>query len=646
MLTIKFFPWLAVVILGILAFIASLANFFPLKNTFTQIGGGYFIIPGINLLSGDNNSSNIFYVAMYCCMASLVGAAVQLKFFPKLIKNPHYRLLIPVTGFFSGYLIFVAINRLLSLNIEKQFSLPMIILVTFSITALSLVYVIKSKIWKNKYEALKSSVISIFLILSALIFGIQSQQSKVIGDAAATTINTLLNISVDHNNKFPLIGQHYDETSFLLPVSWVTEGSQPGVLVWFLFIYSFGRVASLTLIYLCIKRVSNNSWFSALLVSCLFFTSFTPSPIGIPLLFDSGSILAINLHIGRILIVTLAILVFSQLAISEIDLPKITPINLLVLFCLGIGLSALSPHILWVLMGCAIFLVYRQSTFLNLHIQNALLFFLPIIMMLTIPEPDFFKLLLFGLYLVAAFVYILSTSWNNLQSFSIPQCFRKSKSEVLQFLAILGGLVVGYCLLGNSFTSKVISKLGLNIEVLKLRDVKADINAFGINPFIDQFPFEHQQNFLYFMYFFGSAIFLIAFSAVISFQGFNSVRDLRLIQVIFVTSIMLGVSFYIWDFINSGSVGQDPWLSIWLKSRLVEPYYYVVTCLSSIVVYKYVQLKTAKFKLNLVTLCLALYLFVAFLMPLPGGMIGQFVYNFSQVISYINHYLLSINLAV
>lgn len=614
-----------------LAVAAALTNMFPVKFHATTIGGGYFTVPGIEILIGNFNFLNIFITFAYCIIASTVGAAIQLSIFPRLVHSAQYKLLLPISGFLTGYLLFVASNRILSLFPGKNLSQIAILIFIISSFIASIRYLVNLRIWNERSATLKSLGISIFLMLLTLIFGIQSQQSKVIGDAAGITINNLFNFSQNPEISFPIIGQHYDETSFLLPISWVMEGKQPGVLTWFLLMYSFGKLSSIAIIYLAIRKNTNNSLFSALLVACLYLTSCSPSPFGLPLLFDAGPSLGLNLHIGRIIIVTLAVALFTNVTHPIKIQSSPSTRNIILLVSLGVGLSAISPSSIWILVGVIGYFLMKNNSQTNWRLQNLYLLILPLVMVLTIPNPNFQKNIALGIYLFIGSGIFIFTVLKKCRQKNLKKLWSENITKYSSFLLVFAGLIFGFIFLGNSFTPTFYQILGIQIPIVKPGDIKADINFFGINPFVSSFPFEHQQSVMGLMYFFGSALFLIALSAAINSKGTINNSQSKLFQSLFVISLLFGISFFIWDYMNSGTTGLNPWLSIWVKSRLIEPYYYSVLCVTGIIVFNFFEAKKKFFQMNVASLFLAFYLMIALFAPLPGGMLGQLIFNALQI---------------
>lgn len=92
------------------------------------------------------------------------------------------------------------------------------------------------------------------------------------------------------------------------------------------------------------------------------------------------------------------------------------------------------------------------------------------------------------------------------------------------------------------------------------------------------------------------------------------------------------MAFFAMHYMNAGLSDPADWLPIWVKSRLVEPWFYV-TIVLAIVVFDQRAVNRRLRGAIPIAACIGLYLVFGLLTHLPGGPLGQLIVNASQILS-------------
>ena len=150
------------------------------------------------------------------------------------------------------------------------------------------------------------------------------------------------------------------------------------------------------------------------------------------------------------------------------------------------------------------------------------------------------------------------------------------------------GLASGYVFGGNLLTSVLPGTKIISVAQAESRNVGIAFGGFGINPFRGDYPHLHLDSAFSVLAFFGLPLLLITLALgqqsrpgsnqVARFSGASNYL-LRSRLLLFLIGLSFIFSIVVWNFFNPVDRPVH-WLAVWVKSRLVEPWFFLAIFLS------------------------------------------------------------------
>ena len=617
----KIVPFLSLVLISV----ASLKRLWPSEFSATNVGGSYFSRPGGLMLGAPYSEARvILLVLVYLLGTTILGTAEIQRFTRGKIEDKGIRLLLPFLGFFPGYLTLVAINRVTTLILPKHLGLYLLLGIYFSGFVWGLGVLKNFRLWRGYRELLLGISMCLGIFLVFLVLGVQNRGNHVIGDGAVFTFENLAIFSnLKSTSALPVVTQHYDELFFLSPLSRWTSSMRVNFYDWFWFMYAVSRAGSLIYIYAASRLLKLSHKYSILLSLIMMFAPLGPNPLGAPLLFDSGSNLLENLHVGRgmtvsVVVLSLAFAVRVGGALRLKQSFNLSKIDKVVLFCIGVGISSVTTSFAIALLGVGFILfVINEEPDLSFDVSAQIL---TLFIVLAISISAGSLLIGVAMALVAALVvaWLIRSALSNV----ITQAWAKCKSFANpNILYVLSGAVIGFTLLGNIFVEHTWTILKLNTDRLVSRGLEPGLGSLGLGRFPPSFPLEHIAGLYTFLSMFGLPMTL--FCLCLIFRP-NIGRTYPLLsQTILATLVVMVFGFFVWDFMNGSFQDPGEWILIWIKSRLVEPWFYALLVLIAATGELTPSVEARSQKKSTVPFILAFYFLVAIFGMLPRGPLGQ-----------------------
>jgi hypothetical protein len=254
-----------------------------------------------------------------------------------------------IAGYLPGMLLVVAVSRIVTLALPNTIA-PTVLLVTGLAAALFAAYAGLLRQpgqppptidWRRVWPGVAG-------LLIALIFSVHVDRFHVMGEGSGWFISNVF-LSKQHgigtSGTWPLISQHYDEAAFLYPIVYGlvspdgTASATLTMLYWLLLACS--RLGAVTVTYLAVRALGVDRLSSLIVLAFFCGASLSVNPVVSRLLFDSLSPLAYVLHVSRFLVPVLPLLLIAALTARPILSWQSAGIATL----LGIGLSSIPIHV-------------------------------------------------------------------------------------------------------------------------------------------------------------------------------------------------------------------------------------------------------------------------------------------------------------
>lgn len=622
--------------LMLLVIIAALAsNSSPSLHRSNFIGESYFTHPSYLTNPGSTiHLVNFLITGTYILSTMLVGKW-QLTCLSRVFPSLKHFDFLPgaILGFLPGYLTFVAINRMLTLFMPKAiFTITMVII---SVIIILLYIDHRIKTWNSaqrKDNRRKSfAVFAVFVLVLLLTF--QAGSAHIIGDGALYFLDILSKYSSGGAGfRLPIVSQHYDEALYFLPLLGLISKAQRNYLDWFWLLYAVGKTSALLWIYGSLRSILREGLLPVVLTSIVFLGYLNPNPLALYLFSDAGAGVGIELHIGRAITIAFAFVGTSMLLNSKLEASVVRTEEgnilrtasgfptLFIAFVLGLGFTSLTASALFTLCLLALMAVIVKSSGKQM-IQESIH---PILLVLSatvcLAENNKFAGVVFLLLIALGFTRLRI---KELAFYALLLKIPKAR-EILMFSL---GIVAGSLFLGNLFSKPIYESLGLSGILYADRGMNASISTFGPNPFLGTFPFYPQGTVYGFLQYYGLPIFVFAFaySAIRYYKLKLSVAEEN---VIFLQLLFFSVTLFLYAFMNGAAIEPYQWIFIWVKTRLVDPWFYLLMTIPLVIISKKKfgvdntnSLRTPIFISSLV------YLLVLLIGLLPGGPAGQIFHN-------------------
>jgi hypothetical protein len=569
-----------------------------------------------------------------------------------------------LAGIVPGTLIFMTLSRLVSLVLTHAYAPAAIWIAVIGAAMVCLLRARRE--WRQERLSLNWATAwpATALVATILVFTIQMDRFHILGEASTWFTNEVYFApanGIGTAARFPLVSQHYDEAALLYPVVYglVHRGAAANdtlaVLYWIM--VSLGRASMGSLIYLGLRsfRVDRLSALACLAFVCM--ASLSINPASSRLLFDSLNPLAYALHIARFLISVLPFLLVSALAEWRGKANKIT---LLVCAALGCGLSAMPIHglmvLAWALPIVAISeispdlarkpIVWWAATGSATLILVA--FMLSYGLATHLPAVICVGILLASSVIGAG---ALLVSWSRSQA---SMDWRAALSPpVLLVLAMCLGYAVGIALLGNIFiaqTDKLLGQVwpwaGMGIADRAIGHLATSSGRFEFSPYCNGgYYWEyrtlagHCGSLPLFVRSYGLPLAIMA--AVIVWRAKRHLQtaeatpdwqnigrqNTMIFCGIMACLLVMPLCFMAYDFVAPANAPLlwERNFSIWVRSRLTEPWFYSGILLSLALFFRDASPKSRRWAL------LAMVAAIAVGSLVPTVMTGQMIVNFTYL---------------
>jgi hypothetical protein len=253
-------------------------------------------------------------------------------------------------GSVPGMLMLMALSRLTTLLVPNP-SAPMLL---WAMIAVAVGFVL-FQLWRLRRPSLSPPVgwAQVWPALAAfagvLILSVQVDRMHVMGSASQDFIREIYlhgSSIIGSSGHWPLISQHYDEAAFLYPVVYglvtpdATASGTLTVIYWLTL--SIGRLGMMCLIYLAVRGLGVDRLSSLLLTAFVWAASLSINPIASNMIIDSFSPLGSVLHLARIL-APVTPLLFISMSAGLTHKPSAG--GLLVAAAAGCGLASMTTHL-------------------------------------------------------------------------------------------------------------------------------------------------------------------------------------------------------------------------------------------------------------------------------------------------------------
>jgi hypothetical protein len=511
-------------------------------------------------------------------------------------------------GMVPGMLIFIALSRVVTLVLPNSIAPGVVLFVILAMAGFAAFTLRDGSSPRRLLVGLGPAVWQGgVLLLVVLIFSVQIDTVHVAGEGSVWFAKTVF-LSPTHgigtNGHWPLVSQHYDEAAFLYPVVYglMTPGPDAGgtlvTIYWFML--AFGRLAIVAITYVAVRALGVDRLSSLILLMFVFGASLSLNPVSSRLLFDAYSPLGYVQHISRILVPVLPLLLVSMAA-ERTYKANFTACALALV--LGIGLSAMTVHAVIVLMwavGVAVLtLISPGAARSPAFWRNACVSCLVLIAAFTItygvggPVPAGVDV---GILVGAAFISAALMAWPLLYQIGTGQS--QDGDPGWLYLLIVGccGYAVGLLLLGNIFIDKTYPVLSSvwpwsQVDVVErfLSTLASSSWSVAQSPYCDggyswmyRVLTGHCGSLPMFVRTYGLGLVAVSFVIAWWLNGLprsERIADRTLTMVMWglvLCLLAMTLGFILFDFVSptESTVDWHRSLSIWLRSRLIEPWFY------------------------------------------------------------------------
>jgi hypothetical protein len=515
-----------------------------------------------------------------------------------------------LAGVVPGTLLLIALSRVTTLFIPNAWAPSIIAAITLAAVLFAVVRVANAR-RPTSAEGIAPPfdwttwVAAGAFVLGAFVFTVHIDRFHVVGEASIWFMENVFlsdQYGIGSPGRFPFVSQHYDEAALLYPVIYGLMHRGADDMGTFTAIYwimlALGRVGVSALTYLAARSLGANRLSSLVVVAFICCASLSLNPISSHLLFDSLSPLAYALHVARFLIPVLPLVLVA--AFAQWD-SGISAGALLVSMILGIGLSSMPVHGLLLLpWGIAVAVFATASPTFAGEIRGWRAASLTTLLVLVAcaftyaskpPVPIQLRVATLALASIGGALVVLFAL---LGSQKILRGIR-SPPAMLMF-AITVGYIFGSLFLGNVFLPRTLSFLGHIWPWAGIEVAERGLQPVGISSWqLMQSPYcqdgydwgfrvltGHCGSLPMFARTYGIAF--VIMTSVVAWRCFsrgryNPMPEHQLTWVYFgivLCVLALPMGFIIYDFLSplDSPVDWQRDLSVWLRSRLVEPWFY------------------------------------------------------------------------
>ncbi len=491
---------------------------------------------------------------------------------------------------------------------------------------------------------------------AALVFQIHMDKSHAVAEGSIWFINEIFlspDYGIGSDGHFPLIAQHYDEAAYLHALIYLTvapgaEASGSLTVIYWMTL-AISRVGMIALTYIALRGLRVDQLSAAACTAFICMASLSLNIFSSRLLFDSLSPMAYTLHMARFLAPVLPLLLISALVQGR---ARLTVVTLVSGFLLGVGLAATPVHFVTLaLWSGVIVLVY---TFLNRGrtVQVASSMWIVIVILVTVSlaylVKDISAYLGVGLLVLGSFIGGLAILWWIWKAgIRFPRWNSESLAAFGVFVVTMSGYGLAMIFLGNVAVPILEPYLENNLwsgrdTIVRLGGaIVLPETAIRVSPYCDTGSFwafrtltGHCESLPVFVRTYGLPFVLItaalSLRALVPAAGSVTKKGQLLDDLtawgLVLCLLALPLSFVLFDFITpDGSDSLHAW-AIWLRSRLVEPWFIGGALLALAYILRVLDTGPRKWLIY----CLLIAAVVHTLNPLVGS--GQWMANIAYLI--------------
>lgn len=439
-------------------------------------------------------------------------------------------------------------------------------------------------------------------VAAALVFQIHMDKSHAVAEGSIWFINEIFlspEYGIGADGHFPLIAQHYDEAAYLHALIYlmVAPGAEASgsltVIYWMMLAIS--RVGMVALTYIALRGLRLDQLSAAACTAFVCMASLSLNPFSSRLLFDSLSPMIYTLHMARFLAPVLPLLIISALAQGR---ARLTAPTLITGFLLGIGLAATPVHFVTLALWAGVIVLVYAFLKRGHTVQRTSALWAVIAVLTTVSLAyalkDVSAYLGVGLLGLGSFVGGLAILWWIWKAgLRLPSWQSEAFAVFGVFVITMAGYGLAMILLGN--VAVPILEPYLENTLWSGRDTIVRLGgaivlpetAIRVSPYCDTGSFwafrtltGHCESLPLFVRTYGLPFVLIATAlslralipAPTVSQKTGLLDDLTAWGLI-LCLLALPLSFVLFDFVTpDGSDSLHAW-AIWLRSRLVEPWF-------------------------------------------------------------------------
>ncbi len=577
---------------------AGLQNGVRVSSPFSTFGYGQEY-----LFSAPVQLVQVVSVLIWHSLAGLIGYAFVIRpvWGGRWLAGPHWMLF---AGVIPGSLMIGAVTRLITLVLPNEpaaWTAGLIVL-SAGIYAGTLAFR-GTEVIRGRTSLLSWSALSVLAVIASLIFQIHMDRGHAVAEGSIWFINNIFlssEFGLGANGYLPIIAQHYDEAAFLHPLIFLTvsPGADAGGTLTLTYWISLAicRVGMISLVYVALRGLSLDRLSAFACTAFVCMASLSLNPFSSRMLFDSLSPMAYTLHMARFLAPVLPLLIISALVRSDI---RVNGHAVAAAFFLGIGLAAMPIHFVaiaaWAGALIVLFTFTKRDAEAPLRTAAWVSALVLLLTSLAYLLKDMTAVLSAGLLVMATLAGGVSMLWAAQKTgLALPR-WRSAEVRVLGvYVVLMVGFSLGLLLLGNVALAKLhvlLSELppwtNRELAVRLGESILAPDVAVRASPYCEagydwgyRTVTGHCGSLPIFVRTYGLPFVLIAAAVSLRVlmnrpvEGVRSTTTDRLTVWGMVACLLaLPLSFLLFDFVSPD--GSDPlhgW-SIWLRSRLVEPWF-------------------------------------------------------------------------
>lgn len=279
--------------------------------------------------------------------AMLIGYALVIR---PIWGGKHYAGagLMALAGIVPGMLLVGAVSRIVTLFAPNAVAAPLIALLVAGASALAAI-ALWPRIRLARAEWRGVAIMLIVAMLGGLVFQLHVDRGHAVAEGSIWFINTVFLsevYGVGTGGSFPLITQHYDEAAFLLTPIYLLvrpgEDASAALTLIYWITLAVTRLGMIALTYVALRGLALDRFSAFACTAFVCAASLSLNPFSSRLLFDSLSPLLYVLHGARFLAPVLPLLIVSAFAQGGL---RIDAKAIVLAVLLGLGLSAMPVHL-------------------------------------------------------------------------------------------------------------------------------------------------------------------------------------------------------------------------------------------------------------------------------------------------------------